>query len=138
MKNLVFTLLLASTMLAPPLIHAQQHQPAATPAPYPNWRHTGTLMLLTTPEGANLPAVATVDEFPVLVRLHKDWFDFKQAMPKGEDLRFSDSSGAALAYQVEEWAAAAATASVWVRIPNIKGQRPPSHSHALGQDRCSQ
>ncbi|MEI6605581.1 MAG: DUF2341 domain-containing protein [Verrucomicrobiota bacterium] len=130
MKNLVFTLLLASTLLAPPLIHAQQHQPAATTAPYPNWRHTGTLMLLTTPEGANLPAVATVDEFPVLVRLHKDWFDFKQAMPKGEDLRFSDSSGAALAYQVEEWDAAAAIASVWVRIPNIKGNaRQAIHMH---------
>jgi len=93
---------------------------AAAP-PYAGWNHAGTLHLLTTPEGANLPAGAVVEGFPVLVRLHKDWFDFKQAKANGDDLRFSTSTGTPLAHQVEEWDAAGGTASVWVRVPRIEG-----------------
>ena len=89
-------------------------------AQYPGWSHTGSITILTTPEGANLPAAATEKDFPVLVRLHQDWFDFSQAMPGGEDLRFS-ADGKALAYQVEEWDASHGMASIWVRIPLIKG-----------------
>ncbi|MCF7731581.1 MAG: DUF2341 domain-containing protein [Akkermansiaceae bacterium] len=89
-------------------------------AQYPGWQHTGSIAILTTPEGANLPASAVIKDFPVLVRLHQDWFDFSQAMPGGEDLRFS-TDGKALAYQVEEWDAAHGVASIWVRIPLIKG-----------------
>ena len=93
----------------------------SAPAQYPGWPHTGTLTLLTTPDGANLPADASLENFPVLVRLSKDWFDFKQAKANGEDLRFSTSAGAPLAYQIEEWDAARGTASIWVRIPSIRG-----------------
>jgi hypothetical protein len=90
------------------------------PAQYPGWEYSGSVYLLTTPEGANVPASASEDGFPLLLRLHKDFFDFSQAKPKGEDLRFS-AEGNALAYQVEEWDGANGTASVWVRIPTIKG-----------------
>ncbi|MBM3871572.1 MAG: DUF2341 domain-containing protein, partial [Verrucomicrobia bacterium] len=90
-------------------------------APLPGWNHTGVLTLLTTPDGANLPAGAVVEEFPVLVRLDRDWFDFKQARPDGGDIRFADQSGKALAYQIEEWDAARGTASIWVRVPRITG-----------------
>lgn len=90
-------------------------------AQYPGWQHSGSLFILTTPEGANLPATASEENFPVLVRIDKDWFDFSQAGPKGEDLRFSDHGGEALAYEIEEWNAANGTASIWVRIPVIKG-----------------
>jgi hypothetical protein len=86
-----------------------------------NWRHSGSVWLLTTPEGANLPAEAKVEQFPVLVRLHRDWFDFAQAKPNGDDLRFSTSSGERLAFQIEEWDAARGVASVWVRVPLITG-----------------
>lgn len=90
-------------------------------AQYPGWPHSGALTILTTPEGANLPAGSSVEGFPLLVRLNKGWFDFKQAQANGEDLRFSTTAGAPLAYQVEEWGAAKGTASVWVRIPKIEG-----------------
>jgi hypothetical protein len=90
-------------------------------AQYPGWQHSGSLYLLTTPEGANLPASASEDGFPLLVRLHRDFFDFGQAKPKGDDIRFSSGTGAPLAYQIDEWDAAAGTASIWVRIPTIKG-----------------
>ena len=42
----------------------------AADAPLPGWKHSGTLMLLTTPEGAGLPGGVVVEEFPVFVRLH--------------------------------------------------------------------
>ena len=85
------------------------------------WQHSGSIYVLTTPEGADLPEPTSEDGFPLLVRLHKDFFDFSQAKPKGEDIRFSTSTGTALPYQVEQWDARNGTASIWVRIPTIKG-----------------
>ncbi len=87
---------------------------------YPGWEHAGSLYVLTTPEGADLPATALEHDFPLLVRLHKGVFDFGQAQPNGEDIRFS-AEGKALVYQVEEWDAKEGTASIWVRIPVITG-----------------
>jgi hypothetical protein len=90
-------------------------------AQYPGWQHSGSVYLLTTPEGADLPATASEDGFPLLVKLDKDFFDFSQAKPKGEDIRFAAGTGTPLAYQIDEWGATAGTASIWVRIPTIKG-----------------
>ena len=90
-------------------------------AQYDGWKHSGSIFILTTPDGAALPETAAVEEFPLLVRLHKDFFDFSQAKPLGEDIRFSSSSGVPLAYQIEQWDADKDTASVWVRIPKING-----------------
>src|SRR4051812_40916902 len=67
------------------------------------WKHAGTITLLTTPDGAHLPPTAAVTDFPVLVRMHRDWFDFTQARPDGADVRFTTAEGARLDYQVEEW-----------------------------------
>jgi hypothetical protein len=89
-------------------------------AQYPGWRHAGSFHILTTPGGANLPATATEEDFPLLLRLDKDTFDFKQAQATGGDLRFA-AAGKPLAYQIEAWDAALATANIWVRIPAIKG-----------------
>ena len=93
----------------------------AASAQYSGWQHSGSMYLLTTPEGANLPASAEDAGFPLLVRLHKDFFNFNQAKPQGEDVRFSTSTGTPLVYQVEQWDAANGTAGIWVRLPTIKG-----------------
>ncbi len=85
------------------------------------WAHEGSLFILTTPEGANLPAAAKEEGFPILVRLNKDCFDFTQVKPKGEDVRFFSATGKSLAYQVDEWNEVKGTASIWVRIPLITG-----------------
>jgi len=90
-------------------------------AQYPGWRHSGSISIVTTPDGANMPASASVENFPLLVRLDKDWFDFGQAQPHGEDVRFATSAGSPLVHQVDEWDATKGTASVWVRIPEIRG-----------------
>ncbi|MBN1418369.1 MAG: DUF2341 domain-containing protein, partial [Planctomycetes bacterium] len=89
--------------------------------PYPDWRHAGSLYILTTPEGADLPPTASEEGFPLLVRLHRDFFDFGQAEPRGEDIRFSTIAGDPLPYQIEEWDAARGSAGIWVRIPMIRG-----------------
>ena len=60
---------------------------------YRDWKHSGSIWLLTTPDGAELSAEAKVEQFPVLVRLHRDFFDFARAKPNGDDLRFSSSTG---------------------------------------------
>ena len=138
MKHLATTLLTLGTLLSPPLANAQNPLTVVAPA-YQAWQHTGTLTILTTPEGANLPAAAAVEDFPLLVRLHRDWFDFKQAEANGADLRFSSSMGAALPYQIEEWDAANGTASVWVRIPRIAGNaRQSIHVHWGKADAASE
>jgi hypothetical protein len=93
----------------------------AASAQYADRQHSGSLYVLTTPEGANLPATASEEGFPLLVRLDKEWFSFSQAKANGEDIRFATSTGTPLAFQIEEWDAAAGTASIWVRLPTIKG-----------------
>jgi hypothetical protein len=52
------------------------------PAQYPGWEYSDSVFLITTPEGANLPASASVEGIPLLVRLHKDYFDFSQTTPR--------------------------------------------------------
>ena len=93
----------------------------AAPAQYPGWKQSGSIWLLTTPEGAGIPAGAVIEGFPLLVRLHKDFFDFSQGKVNGDDVRFSSSAGEPLAYQIEEWDAARGVASIWVRVPVING-----------------
>ena len=115
----IFTLALFLALLV--RSGAAQDKSSEAFAPYPLWQHSGSLYILTTPAGANLPATASEDGFPLLVRLDKDWFDFSQAKANGEDLRFSTSTGQPLAYEIEQWDAAAGEASIWVRIPKILG-----------------
>jgi len=93
---------------------------SAQTAQYANWQNADAIQILTTPEGANLPATASEEGFPMLVRLNKGTFDFSQAKANGDDIRFS-ADGHPLAYQVEQWDAAKGAASIWVRIPLIKG-----------------
>ena len=100
-------------------VAAEQFPP--TPLKYDEWKHSGSMWLLTSPEGADLPASAVLEGVPLLVRLHKDFFDFRQALPKGEDLRFSLSNHQPLDFQIEEWDPNQGVASVWVRVPKITG-----------------
>ena len=111
---------------------AAEDKPAEAFAKYPGWQHSGSLYILTTPEGANLPATASEDGFPLLVRLDKDWFDFSQAKANGEDIRFATGTGTPLAYEIDAWDAAKGTASIWVRIAHDQGQRAPGTQDVSG------
>ena len=119
-ETFIMGALAALMMLVARSAGAAEGQPTAVP-PYPGWRHSGSIYILTTPEGANLPASTSEEGFPLLVRLHQDFFDFSQAKANGEDLRWSSAEGIPLAYEIEEWDAARGSASVWVRLPKIRG-----------------
>ena len=66
-----------------PFTFAQQKPVAAQ---YVGWQQAGAMCILTTPDGANLPAGTSVEGFPVLVRLNKEWFDFSKAKSNGDDI----------------------------------------------------
>lgn len=87
---------------------------------FSDWKHSGSIFLLTTADGANLPASVEVRDFPVLVRLHHDFFPFGEAGDGGRDVRFS-AGGESLAYEIEEWDREGGSASIWVRVPVIRG-----------------
>jgi Concanavalin A-like lectin/glucanases superfamily/Domain of unknown function (DUF2341)/Carbohydrate esterase, sialic acid-specific acetylesterase len=132
----VCVVLLQWALAGPSLAEDQLGKSAAS---YRDWKHAGSLFVLTTPEGANLPESAVVEGFPLLVRLHRDFFDFSQAQPVGADLRFSSSTGEPLPYQIEEWDAAQGVASIWVRVPKITGNsRQEIHLHWGKADAASE
>jgi hypothetical protein len=89
-------------------------------AQFTDWSHKGSIFILTTPEGVELPADAVVRDFPLLVRLDKAFFDFSQARPDGADLRIA-AAGQPLAHEIEHWDSTAGTAAIWVRTPQITG-----------------
>ena len=51
------------------------------------------MVIITTLDEANLPALARLEAFSQVVRLDRDWFDFSQANAGGNDIRFSSDSG---------------------------------------------
>ncbi len=90
-------------------------------AQYPTWLHSDSVFINTTPDGGNIPSTATETNFPLLIRLHKDFFNFAEAQANGEDIRFATKAGAPLSYQIENWDGAAGSASIWVKIPTVTG-----------------
>ena len=90
-------------------------------APPDGWRHSGEVFIVTTPEGADLPADTSVRGFPVLLRLHGDSFPFSEARPDGADLRVASGDGVPLPHQIEAWDPERGEAAVWVRVPEIRG-----------------
>ncbi len=83
------------------------------------WKQSRKLYLNTTASGANVSG--TVAGFPVLVRLTSGNFNFAQAKPAGEDIRFAKANGAPLPYEVEQWDAATMVADIWVKVDTVYG-----------------
>ena len=99
-----------------------------TAVDYTTWSNSGSMFINTTAEGANLPAMASETNFPLLVRLNGSNFTFAQAQSDGRDLRFAiqgagtvTQPATALAYQIEQWDATNRLAAIWVKIPTITG-----------------
>ncbi|MFN5320794.1 MAG: DUF2341 domain-containing protein [Planctomycetota bacterium] len=95
---------------------------------------SASFYLLTTPEGADLPAVGELKDFPLLVRLNRETFDFAAARLDGSDLRFYSAEGQPLAHQVEAWDAAEGTAVIWVRVPLVRGNERQELKLVWGQE----
>lgn len=91
--------------------------------PYAEWPRHGPVALNTSPTGANV--TTTVQNFPLLLRLDAQNFNFDEAKVDGSDLRLSrilpDGSEVKLPVQIERWDKAAKKAEVWVMVDEILG-----------------
>src|SRR3989338_65668 len=56
--------------------------------------------------------------FPVLVKLSSSNIDYTKTQDSGQDIRFTDTDGSDLAYEIEKWDETG-TSWVWVKIPQI-------------------
>ncbi|HAJ80778.1 MAG TPA: hypothetical protein DCO75_13530 [Fibrobacteres bacterium] len=85
----------------------------------PAWDYSRRLYLNTTASGAQV--AGSVLNFPVLVRLTSDNFDFSQAKAGGEDVRFTKADTTELPYEIERWDAANRRAEIWVCLDTVYG-----------------
>ncbi|MCX6872724.1 MAG: DUF2341 domain-containing protein [Verrucomicrobia bacterium] len=87
--------------------------------PFGSWTYSGSMFILTTPDGANMTTGPAETNFPLLVRFNSGNFPFNQAAADGSDIRFATASGLVLSYQIEQWDSVNGRAAVWVKIPSI-------------------
>ena len=65
----------------------------------------------------------TLSDYQVLIELNSTNFNFTNARPSGEDIRFVDSDVNKLNYWVEEWDVWAKKAKIWVKVPKISANK---------------
>jgi hypothetical protein len=103
----------------------QVHSGAATGlgivsiVPFEDWGHSREILLNTSASGAGV--YGTIRNFPVLVRLTANTFDFSEAASDGSDIRFAKHDGTPLPYEIERWDPVTELAEVWVRTDTIFG-----------------
>jgi hypothetical protein len=86
---------------------------------YALWSYSKTIRLNTTASGAGVAGI--VADFPVLVRLSAPAFTFNQFLSDGHDLRFANSKGVHLPFEIERFDPYAGVADVWVLVDTVKG-----------------
>ena len=84
---------------------------------FKDWLYKTKVYLDTTADGANVNT--DVSNFPVLIRLNANNFDFSLAKPDGSDIRFSDEFDNELKYEIERWDKLANIAEIWVLVPQV-------------------
>ena len=85
----------------------------------PGWGRSGRFILNTSISGADV--AGSVTNFPVLIRLTGDNFDFTQARNNGEDIRFAKPDNSMLPYEIKRWDAVKKRAEVWVKVDTVHG-----------------
>lgn len=82
------------------------------------WTRSIKLQINTTPDGSGCQS--NLYDFPLVVKLTKSDIDFSSAKPSGEDVRFTNSNGRCLSYQIESWNSASQEAIIWVLVDTIR------------------
>ncbi|MDB5105130.1 MAG: hypothetical protein JWP91_2819 [Fibrobacteres bacterium] len=84
------------------------------------WKFHRTIAIKINHLGMNPGGV--IRNFPLLVRLTKENFDFTRAAAGGRDIRFTTADGRPLPFEVTRWESAGATgkADIWVRLDSIR------------------
>jgi Concanavalin A-like lectin/glucanases superfamily/Domain of unknown function (DUF2341) len=83
------------------------------------WKYSKRVSFNTTASGANV--AGNVNNFPVLIRLTNGNFDFSQAGPAGNDIRFAKQDNTPLPFEIERWDATLRSAEIWVKVDTIFG-----------------
>lgn len=83
------------------------------------WKYSGRIYFNTTTKGAAVSE--NVINFPVLIRLNNNNFNFNQAQEDGSDIRFSKVNGAPLPYEIEQWDISTSQAAIWIKTDTIYG-----------------
>ena len=66
----------------------------------------------------NSTRAENLSDFPVLVTLDANRFDYALAQSNGADLRFVDPNGQVLSYEIETWNPSGRS-TIWVKVPQI-------------------
>lgn len=74
----------------------------------------------------NMDQTESLVDFPVLVKLDSTKIDHTQTQDNGEDIRFVDTNGTELKYEIEEWDESGESV-VWVKVPQIDGSSNTDH-----------
>ena len=90
-----------------------------TPVNNPQWRYSRGITLNTSPTGADMKD--DLHNFPVLIRLTNDNFNFTQAGSDGTDLIVTGSTGTPLPLAIERWDTNGKQAEIWVTVDTIYG-----------------
>jgi hypothetical protein len=83
------------------------------------WQYSKRLYFNTTASGVQVSGL--VRNFPVLVRLNADNFEFKEANADGSDLLFTKSDGTEIPFEIEHWDAQNNRAAVWFKADTLVG-----------------
>ncbi len=83
------------------------------------WKYTKSILLNTSSTGAGVSG--TVINFPILVRLVNDNFDFSAAQSDGSDIMFTKVDNTILPYEFERWDPVNGFADIWVNVDTIFG-----------------
>jgi VCBS repeat-containing protein len=66
----------------------------------------------------NSSRTENLNDFPILVTLDTNRFDYSRAQASGNDLRFVDVDGTVLSYEIETWNPNGQS-HIWVKVPQI-------------------
>lgn len=78
----------------------------------PGWESRTQLTFNNSSRAENL------NDFPILVTLDTNRFDYSRAQISGNDLRFVDADGTVLSYEIETWNPNGQS-HIWVKVPQI-------------------
>ncbi|MBF0432531.1 MAG: DUF2341 domain-containing protein, partial [Fibrobacteria bacterium] len=86
---------------------------------YSTWSYSSKIYFNTSGTGADV--AGNVTNVPVLIRLTSSNFAFSQADADGDDIRFADTDGTHLPYEIERWENGSKVADIWVLVPQVDG-----------------
>ena len=83
---------------------------------FSQWKYNKKITINTTSVGLS----SMVTKFPYVIRLDSKTFDFNKSQLTGQDIRFSNSNGKSLPYQIERWDKSKNVADIWVLVDTVR------------------